>query len=296
MPDLTGAASQAIEDVLGAPRQPVRLLAAFPTALYVELAGAPRVVALETRHGVGLPNAVVTDAGSWPDGTVQLAAGTAGSVGAGAVSVGPVQVAPDRVWDPLAALDLDQQVAERLGALADAVPDADGEHAHELRVRAGRLAASLAGRDAAATLGAAVSLVGLGPGLTPSGDDVLAGAIAAGRAAARARRHVADDTWLADLGAEVAAVAVGRTTSLSASLLWHAARGEMARPARHVLRALGGHTPLAPAIDSLVAVGHSSGRDLAAGMVLGLRAILGPLREWHDQISPDPTPAPQETS
>src|SRR5260370_13795935 len=83
---------------------------------------------------------------------------------------------------------------------------------------AGRLlpvwASTASGHDAYA---AASLLVGSGPGLTPSGDDVLAGflvgAAAFGLDVAALREAVAD-------------LAPGRTTALSAALLWHAVRGE----------------------------------------------------------------------
>src|SRR5262249_13546495 len=59
-------------------------------------------------------------------------------------------------------------------------------------------------------------LLGRGPGLTPAGDDVLAGLLA-GRAA-----YGPDDRALAD---DICALAPSRTTALSAALLRHAARG-----------------------------------------------------------------------
>jgi uncharacterized protein DUF2877 len=90
---------------------------------------------------------------------------------------------------------------------------------------------------------------GRGVGLTPAGDDLLAGYVAGlvllhgetKRAAALARE------------------AAGRTAPLSATLLRHAARGEVPEPV-HVLLATGDTGPL-------LAFGHSSGIAWLRGLV-----------------------------
>jgi hypothetical protein len=113
------------------------------------------------------------------------------------------------------------------------------------------------------------ALLGCGGGLTPAGDDVLAGALAALAAtgAPGVRR-------LEALVAAVLPLAPTRTTTLSAALLVHAARAEVAEPARAVLRALAGDHALAVAAAArpLLALGHTSGHHLAAGIVIGARA------------------------
>lgn len=272
MPELSGTASAAVRDVLDAPRAAARVIAAFPAAVYLEVAGTPRVVALVSRHGVVLPNAVVVEDLVW---AADLGPAAAATIGDGAVDLDGTRVIADRTWYPAVVLPTDADLPARLARMEAATSAPEGAHAEQLLAGTRRLVAVLAARDVAAAFDVASMLLGLGPGLTPSGDDILAGALAAGRAAARAVRHVAGDAWLADFGAQVAMLAPGRTTTLSASLLWHAARGEVAEPARHVLRALGGQTPLEPALAALLRVGHSSGRDLAAGLAVGLRAVLG---------------------
>jgi hypothetical protein len=98
-------------------------------------------------------------------------------------------------------------------------------------------------------------IAGRGAGLTPAGDDLLIGYAAGlvlfhgGSAASRA----------------IAGRAGPRTTALSATLLWHAARGELPEPA-HALLERGDARPL-------LAWGHSSGRYLMLG--LALAASLG---------------------
>ncbi len=91
-------------------------------------------------------------------------------------------------------------------------------------------------------------LAGRGAGLTPAGDDLLAG-YAAGLRLFWNRARDAQ---------EVAEAAAVRTTSLSATLLRHAARGELPEPA-HDLLERGDPEPLRR-------FGHSSGRALLAGL------------------------------
>jgi Protein of unknown function (DUF2877) len=93
------------------------------------------------------------------------------------------------------------------------------------------------------------ALAGLGPGLTPSGDDVLAGYVA-GLVLLHGLRKKA---------AEIAEEASARTNSLSATLLRHAALGEVPEPV-HVLFATGDVRPL-------LAFGHSSGQAWLRGLV-----------------------------
>ena len=90
---------------------------------------------------------------------------------------------------------------------------------------------------------------GRGTGLTPAGDDLLAG-------------YVAGLVLLhgeAKRAARIAKEAAGRTVPLSATLLRHAARGEVPEPV-HVLLASGDTKPL-------LAFGHSSGIAWLRGLV-----------------------------
>jgi Protein of unknown function (DUF2877) len=105
-------------------------------------------------------------------------------------------------------------------------------------------------------------LVGLGPGLTPRGDDVVAGALVAASAVDHPR--VAD--WRAETRA---ALRDRRTTAVSRGLLHHALEG-------YAIPALADFVEAACAGDpgreteALLAVGHSSGAALAAGALHAL--------------------------
>jgi hypothetical protein len=96
----------------------------------------------------------------------------------------------------------------------------------------------------------AASLAGLGPGLTPAGDDLIVGYVA-GLQLLHGRSEQA---------AALAEAAARRTTSLSATLLRHAARGELPEAA---------HEYLDRGLEAgLLAWGQTSGRMLLAGLRL----------------------------
>lgn len=114
-----------------------------------------------------------------------------------------------------------------------------------------------------------IDLVGHGPGLTPSGDDVAAGLLLGLRAILPVTRQGEVDRAADGL----ATVAAARTTALSAALLDLAGRGVAARPVVDAVHALA--VPPSPAVReahaALVALGHTSGSDLAAGVLAAVR-------------------------
>ena len=107
------------------------------------------------------------------------------------------------------------------------------------------------------------SLVGLGPGLTPSGDDLLGGALIALRALGWPR--VADT-----LGCWLLPRARARTHAISYAHLACAAGGEGAAALHDTLATLcsPGAPGLGECVDALRTLGHSSGWDGMAGMAL----------------------------
>jgi hypothetical protein len=108
--------------------------------------------------------------------------------------------------------------------------------------------------DPARAAAAGVALVGRGPGLTPEGDDLVAGAAAV--LAARGCYAFAAALVGTDLRR--------RTTRLSATLLELAAAGLGPEP----LQALLAGEPAA--LERLVRLGHSTGRAYALGAAAGL--------------------------
>ncbi len=136
--------------------------------------------------------------------------------------------------------------------------------------RAARLAAACDADDADAALEAATDLLGLGPGLTPSGDD-FAGAAFFARAllddAAAARA-----AW-ARAGAALVMRARERTHPISAALLADMVEGCGHAPLHELAQALVADAPPAATLEAarrLVRIGHSSGWDVLAGLTAGV--------------------------
>ena len=133
-----------------------------------------------------------------------------------------------------------------------------------------RLREACVGDDAAAATPSALALLGLGGGLTPSGDDFVGALLFArrllggvGLADAHGWRRVAD---------AVVQAAPARTHPISAALLGDLVGGCGHAPLHDLVSALAsGQTSSArAAAASLVRLGHSSGWDLLAGLSTGL--------------------------
>jgi hypothetical protein len=280
---LTGAASMALRPALESSRRPARVLAVFPLGAYLETRGPsePRVVCLVTGEATRLPNAVVLS-----DPLPPIAVGDEASVGDGVVEAGGATVRIRRWWDPAPALGrverarLEQSL-ERLNQICETSGRGTGldEGGFPAQLAEGCSSGSLL-----TTLAAAEQLMGLGPGLTPSGDDMLSGLLAALRhlgRAADAERAV----WLADwLAATVAFDAPTRTTPISATLLHCAANGQSCAEAIAVLRGIVGLQSLEPAAQRLLRLGHTSGADLTWGIRAGLSAVLALSRSGAGRV------------
>lgn len=107
------------------------------------------------------------------------------------------------------------------------------------------------------------SLLGLGSGLTPFGDDVVCGMLAALLAS--------EDSCALDVRDAVLRLAPHRTTALSATLLRRASKGDVLPAFADLVRALQDDPDhISTSIAQLLSIGHTSG----AGMLLGLRIAL----------------------
>jgi hypothetical protein len=110
----------------------------------------------------------------------------------------------------------------------------------------------------------AAGLIGHGPGLTPSGDDLIGGALCALHAAANATLAARLADWALPL-------ARLRTNRISNAHLACAAQGECGEAVDDAIVALlSGHAPDLARID---AIGHTSGWDALAGATLALRPL-----------------------
>lgn len=125
---------------------------------------------------------------------------------------------------------------------------------------------------------AARAMAGLGLGLTPSGDDFLAGVLAASRFHGLSLgRPVLSQATLTTLAQDCAA----RTTAFSGFLLRCAAEGQVAAPIGDWLEAVhaGDADRAANAVADLACIGHSSGLDTLMGLLLVMDICLGE-RAW----------------
>lgn len=139
----------------------------------------------------------------------------------------------------------------------------------------GRLAAALRANDAEAAYQAAYPLLGLGTGLTPSGDDLVGAMLFAKLLAARVEgEHEVWDTIARRLATDV----VDRSNEISAALFADLVAGESFASLAALARALcaGDHDAAVAAARRLAPIGHSSGWDMLTGLVLGLTGTLGP--------------------
>lgn len=109
-------------------------------------------------------------------------------------------------------------------------------------------------------------LCGLGPGLTPAGDDWLAGWLLG-------RHLAADQAELADLAGLIMAAAAGRTTTLARALLACAAAGEADEAWHELLAALAEEAAgrrIGRAVACILGHGATSGATMLAGFLAGV--------------------------
>jgi hypothetical protein len=128
-----------------------------------------------------------------------------------------------------------------------------------------RLVAGLRALDAGEAVAGAQRLAGLGPGLTPAGDDFLLGALLAAWAGLFG-------PGAQDLAPAIAEAVAPLTTTLSAAYVRAAGRGECSACWHGLFAAAraGRDAALRHAVRAVLAVGHSSGADAMAGFVSAL--------------------------
>lgn len=239
-----------------------RPLRAFPKAPYFEAGGEIIWIGqhLPARH----PRAAIT---AHPVATGQI------------VTLG---VLPEFTWrcelPPMSAID-PGIVRETAGALLDtarALGPARGFGAllchTELDFpltlaldRVCRLARAYALGDATSVHNASKALLGLGAGLTPSGDDLVAAALFGHRLINQ------DEAW-ARVGSELVRDADTATHAISAALLGDTVAGESFEPLHALADALvaGDAGAALAAARALVCIGHASGWDMFTGFLLGI--------------------------
>ncbi|MGY2085676.1 DUF2877 domain-containing protein [Blastococcus sp. SYSU DS0539] len=272
------AASTGVAELLRGPVRPARVLLSVPAAVYVQVVGergGGDVVGVLTSDAARLPLGCVLFRPNNGRPLVALPTGAPAEVGGGRIVVGDLAVSAAAWWDPRPRLPggrpalLPEGVRQlRTTLYGEGVPHSSFTLPGLPTGPGGPLAAlrgAVRRADLEAALRTATRLIGLGPGLTPAGDDVMAGTIAG----LVLLGHPAAERFAAG----VCSLAAGRTTELSRALLRHAAAGQVSGEYAAVLRGLVGERPLAPAIERLLATGATSGRAMALGLCTAIDLV-----------------------
>ena len=269
------AASTGVATLLRGPVRRARVLASTPTGVYLHVPGERDgdVVGVLTSDAVRLPLGCVLFRPS--SGRALVPSTATAEVGGGRVVVGDLAVSAAAWWDPRPRLPsarpalLPEGVRQlRTTLYGDGVPHSAFELPGLPTGPGGPLAAlrgAVRRADLDAALRTATRLIGMGPGLTPAGDDVMAGTVAG----LVLLGHPAAPRFAAG----VTALAACRTTELSRAVLRHAAAGRVSSEYAAVLHALVGERPLAPAVDALLTSGSTGSRATALGLCTAIDLV-----------------------
>ncbi len=228
-----------------------RVIASFPKAVYVSLPGGVLVLVAHDVHPG--PLYLVLD-GPPPE----VPPNTRVQVATRRLRVGEIDVDLRDTAQWASALPSRAQLASGATLLMEVASDLASRsalHADPFRDRAADAQSRLRAGDLAGTV---ERLAGLGPGLTPAGDDALAGVLFVRRA----------------MGGEEAqpalleAAAAARTTEIASAFLSWAARGQALSPGHDLIGAAanGDRKACQTACASLARVGETSGADFALGI------------------------------
>ncbi len=274
-----------------------RVHSVFERVVNVDI-GDGRLLTLANRDADDAPDTVVVDVATWR--APHLAAGTEVDLAPDAIRLGHrivVTLASARPWSARlppypdddatvrANLPLAREHLERHGSgigltrsITAAVPSTLEQALVAAFQRATReLCAALARNAVPPAIDEAIGrLIGLGPGLTPAGDDFLLGLLTALNIPGSPRAD------LRYIGAAAVACAARRTNRISLAALHHAANGRVRDRIVHLCRTLmyDSAGTMRAALDGVLRIGASSGTDISLGLLAGFRLHLAdaPLR------------------
>ena len=228
-----GAVSALTAGAVHGPLVRATVLGVHAPGLYLDVAGT--VVPVVTADAVPLATAVRLTLASSDAPWRGLAAGDVVLVGEGLIRLPGCDIAAVRTWCPT-----------RVRRLPSPECGSGGQGSH-LR-----------------THGGVEALLGRGPGLTPAGDDALAGILL-----------VAHAHGVAGPVAAAVRERLGSTTAVSAALLDAAADGYAAAEVVALVDAAvaGDPAAVARALPAVLAIGHTSGADLVIGVAAALRHL-----------------------
>ena len=252
---LPASASRGVQHLLEGPRKPGVLLGVSSNAAWVQAGG--HVLVLSGPGAVRLPNGITV---AEPTDAVRSRSGDRCVVGDGRLEIGAIKASVVRWWDPRPSLEpTAPAVLGALRAQAGAMFECPDD---------GGLGWALMNNDPAGVRHAMCALLGKGEGLTPEGDDVLAGLLSGLRLLGPAVDAPGAGGMMAAIAPIVLTEAPFRTTALSAALLRHAVAGEVADPVAAFLQALTGRGDLGEAVEGLRSMGSTSGVATACGILL----------------------------
>lgn len=110
-------------------------------------------------------------------------------------------------------------------------------------------------------------MIGLGPGVTPSGDDILIGFLAG--LWSMAGRNGRELAFIRSFGRELTHLARG-TSEISRTYILHATQGQFSSSLSHLAEVIADGGDVEEATQAAMRVGHSSGMDTVTGLLIGL--------------------------
>jgi hypothetical protein len=260
-----------------------RVHSVFTRAVNIETAYG-ELFTIAARDVDNAPNTLIVDAAQFAPSKLEAGAFVASA--AGELTIAPsfaIQLDTAIEWHatltpyPADASTLPANLAQLERQLADAA-SSHGQHpsalaattASLLERRAAALCAALCRADMQSATAQGKAMLGLGPGLTPSGDDFLVGLFAV----LHIPRSPAES--LKEVCAGIVEDLEHRTNAVSAAALKAAARGRVRESIAALLTAVttGRCESVTTASRAVLAIGSTSGRDIVTGIVAGLAVNL----------------------
>jgi hypothetical protein len=299
---MTAAAAAPLRGLITQPARTLTVAAVFPAATYLADPATGRVVlSVVTADGVAQPNAVGLRAVRGDRPFAGIRNHDTIEVGDHRVCLPSGSVRITRWWSPRPTLGrvAPHGLAATVGRLQADVAIRTEPLPDDLSARFCDLTDAVATGCGQAAVRAVDRLLGLGAGLTPTGDDLVAGCLAATSTLSpvlvpRPGLRAASADALLAIADRIGVRADVATTAISAALLRHATLGEVCAPAAQFLRVLAGSrssTRTGPddALTGLLRVGGTSGRDLAIGLLAGARLVATAAAADHPPSTPPRT-------
>jgi hypothetical protein len=130
--------------------------------------------------------------------------------------------------------------------------------------------------DVKTSIQAAQNMIGLGPGVTPSGDDILIGFLAGLWSLAGGNQPLL--SFIHSFGSALVQIAT-QTSEISRTYLYHATQGQFSSSLSNLAEAIARHGIVKQAAQIAMRLGHSSGMDSVTGLLIGLSV-------WKKSYSP----------